>query len=78
MIGDAKIRELIDRLFREANGDKAAFEAALREAEIEFVSSETDVVMVPAKFEEENTVYNSFDDGGGVWCYVPRAKSTLQ
>ena len=48
MTWDAKIRELIDRLFIEANGNKAAFEAALREAEIEFVSSDSDVAAVPA------------------------------
>ena len=34
---DTKIRELIDRLFIEANGNKSAFEEALREADIEFV-----------------------------------------
>ncbi|HUI21075.1 MAG TPA: hypothetical protein VLZ74_08530 [Methylocella sp.] len=78
MMWDTKIRELINRLFIEANGNKAAFEAALREAEVEFVSSDSDVVAVPAKFGEENTVYNYFDDGGGVWCYIPPVKSTLQ
>ena len=41
---DTKIRELIDRLFIEANGNKSAFEEALREADIEFVSSESDIV----------------------------------
>jgi hypothetical protein len=44
---DTKIRELIDRLFIEANGNKSAFEEALREADIEFVSSESDIVVVP-------------------------------
>ena len=67
---DTKIRELIDRLFIEANGNKSAFEEALREADIEFVSSESDIVAVPSKYEEENTVYNYFEDGGGVWCYL--------
>jgi len=38
---DTKTRELIDRLFIEANGNKSAFEEALREADIEFVSSES-------------------------------------
>lgn len=57
---DTKIRELIDRLFIEANGDKSAFEEALREADIEFVSSESDIVVVPSKYEEENTVYPAF------------------
>jgi hypothetical protein len=76
--GYTKIRELIDRLFIEANGNKSAFEEALREADIEFVSSESDIVAVPAKYEEENTVYNYFEDGGGVWCYVPPVKNTLQ
>jgi hypothetical protein len=75
---DAKTRELIAKLFIKANGNKAAFEAALGEAEIEFVSSDSDVAPVPGKFEEENTVYNYFENGGGVWCYVPPAKRTLQ
>jgi len=75
---DTKIRELIDRLFIEANGNKSAFEEALREADIEFVSSESDIVAVPSKYEEENTVYNYFEDGGGVWCYVSPVKNTLQ
>jgi hypothetical protein len=75
---DTKIRELIDRLFIEAKGNKSAFEEALREADIEFVSSESDIVAVPSKYEEENTVYNYFEDGGGVWCYVPPVKNTLQ
>ncbi len=78
LMWDTKIRELIDRLFIEANGDKSAFEESLREADIEFVSSESDIVAVPAKYEEENTVYNYFEDGGGVWCYVPPVKNTLQ
>jgi len=43
---DTKIRELIDRLFIEANGNKSAFEEALREADIEFVSSESDIVVI--------------------------------
>ena len=75
---DTKIRALIDRLFIEAKGDKFAFEEALRDAGVEFVSSESDVVAVPAKYEEGNTVYHYFEDGGGVWCYVPPAKNTLQ
>jgi hypothetical protein len=34
--------------------------------------------VVPSKYEEENTVYHYFEDGGGVWCYVPPVKNTLQ
>ena len=78
MIWDEKVRELIERLFVEANGDKAAFEEALREADIEFVSSDSDVAAVPEKYEEENTVYYNFGIDGGIWCHVPPLKTTLQ
>jgi len=72
---DTKIRELIDRLFIEANGNKSAFEEALREADIEFVSSESDIVAVPSKYEEENTVYNYFEDGGGFGATFRRSRT---